>query len=496
MKRNQFIFIMTDTQRKDMINAFNDKFEMHTPNLDRLVKEGVSFDHAYTAQPVCGPARSTIFTGTYPHTNGMIGNSMNLGQGVKTIGERLSEANIHCGYIGKWHLDGGDYFGDGICPKGWDENYWFDMRNYLMEMSDAERLRSRKFESCFDENGVDESFTYAHKCTNKAIEFINKHKNEDFLLVLSYDEPHDPSLAPKKFFEPFKNKNVFKKENGNADINSLPRHIRLWAENTKEVFEDSKGFGLAGCNSFVDYEIGRVLEVINSDLWDPTIMYTSDHGASMGSHKIEGKGAAMYEEITNIPLIINSPHCRNSCTRRDIVSHIDITPTILEFFNIKKPEALYGESIFSKGTLRQEDKVNKAFIEFNRYEVDHDGFGGYQPVRCIVKDQFKLIISMHSDDELYNLTSDPEEMNNLINSNEYMEIRNKFHKELMEWMDETRDPYRGYCWEERPWQKNFKGSWNNHGMTRQKKTEPNEVKQLDYDTGLEISGFSRLKKSY
>lgn len=488
---------MTDTQRLDMINAFNERCQMHTPNLDRLVAQGVSFERAYTTQPVCGPARSAIFTGTYPHTNGMIANSMELGEYVKTLGQRLSAAGLHCGYIGKWHLDGGDYFGNGICPDGWDENYWYDMRNYLMEMSEQDRARSRNFQSCFDEQGVDETFTYAHKCSQKAMEFIRAHKDEDFLLVVSYDEPHGPFLAPKQYFEPFEGKRVFEKENMYIDTNILPRHIQLWAENGRKVFANEDGLGLAGCNSFVDYEIGRVLDTIENHLSEPTIMYTSDHGDSMGSHGIYGKGAAMYDEITNIPLILMNPTWeeKNIC-RQEAVSHIDIVPTILDYFDVKKPGALFGQSLLSKERTVGNVK-DQAFIEFNRYEVDHDGFGGYQPVRCIVKGGYKLVINLMSDDELYSLSEDPQEMENLIHSDRIQEIRDQLHDALLDWMDETRDPFRGYYWENRPWRENAPNpNWENHYMTRQRMTEPNEVKQLDYDTGLEIKEFNRKKKIY
>ena len=114
------VFIMTDTQRNDMVGCSGNK-DMKTPHLDQLASEGIRFDRAYTTQPVCGPARSAIFTGTYPHSNGVVGNSMPLGANVKTIRQRLSDNGNHTAYIGKWHLDGGDYFGLGRCPDGWDK---------------------------------------------------------------------------------------------------------------------------------------------------------------------------------------------------------------------------------------------------------------------------------------------------------------------------------------------------------------------------------------
>ena len=139
--RKQLIFLMTDTTRKDMVGCYGNP-KMKTPNLDRLAEEGIRYENAYTCQPVCGPARSAIFTGTFPHTNGMVTNSIAMGDNVKTVGQRLSDNGIACGYIGKWHLDGSDYFGNGRCPDGWDSDYWYDMKTYLNELSDEDKVKS------------------------------------------------------------------------------------------------------------------------------------------------------------------------------------------------------------------------------------------------------------------------------------------------------------------------------------------------------------------
>ncbi len=130
----QLVLIVTDTQRTDMLGCYGHA-DMHTPCLDRLAAEGMRFTSAYTCQPVCGPARAAIFTGVYPHSNGSWANSMALEANGKTIGQRLSDRDIHTAYIGKYHLDGGDYFGMGRCPDGWDPAYWYDMRCYLEELS-------------------------------------------------------------------------------------------------------------------------------------------------------------------------------------------------------------------------------------------------------------------------------------------------------------------------------------------------------------------------
>ena len=193
--RKQVIFLMTDTTRKDMVGCYGYP-KMKTPNLDRLAEEGIRYENAYTCQPVCGPARSAIFTGTFPHTNGMVTNSIALGDNVKTIGQRLYDHGIQCGYIGKWHLDGSDYFGNGRCPEGWDPEYWYDMKTYLNELTDEEKVKSRNPKECYKDD-FSEEFTYAHRCSNRAIKYLEKHQNNDFFLSVSYDEPHGPSLCPK-----------------------------------------------------------------------------------------------------------------------------------------------------------------------------------------------------------------------------------------------------------------------------------------------------------
>lgn len=490
---NQVILIMTDTQRTDMLSCYNKDLDMNTPFLDSIAEDGIRFNKAYTTQPVCGPARSALFTGTYPHTNGSLGNSMALSQNTKTIGQRLTKAGIKTGYVGKWHLDGGDYFGDGLCPDGWDPNYWFDMRNYLDLMSDDERFRSRQASQIFTKE-VAPSFTYAHQCSDRAIQFIEEHKDEDYFLVVSYDEPHDPYLAPSKYFEMFKNRNHISYGNVNEDLSNHPEHIQLWAESCGDI--DLAATLLMGCNAYVDKEIGRVVEAINKDADDACVIYTSDHGAGLGSHGLFDKGPAFYDEIANIPFLIRwKDKIDVNQTSNNPISHVDVVPTILDMFNQEQPMSLEGKSILPE-LLGECDQTNdQVFMEFTRYEVDHDGFGGFQPMRGVTDGRFKLTVSLLSSDELYDLDNDKGEMVNLIDNPEYQEIRDHLHDAILKFMNETRDPFRGYYWERRPWRTDAStATWDYTKMTRQKYTENDEVGQLDYATGLPITEFIRVKR--
>ena len=144
MPRQSVLFLI-DTQGTFTVGCYAGNPALGTPNIDRLASEGMRFDRAYTCAPVCGPARSAIFTGLYPHTNGVLGNDMAPHADLPTLGQRLQDAGYKTGYIGKWHLDGSDYFGDGRCPPGWDPEYWFDGRNYLESLPDEQaQLLSRE----------------------------------------------------------------------------------------------------------------------------------------------------------------------------------------------------------------------------------------------------------------------------------------------------------------------------------------------------------------
>ncbi len=493
--KKQVVFIMVDTQSADMLGCYGNE-HLKTPNLDNLASEGVVYDKAYTCQPVCGPARSAIFTGLYPHSNGAWTNSVALSDNVKTIGQRLRDNGFKTAYVGKWHLDGGDYFGTGKCPDGWDERYWYDMKRYLDELTPEERVKSRR-SSLMKTEGVSEEFTYGHRCSNRAISYIENNKDDDFLLVLSYDEPHGPYLCPQPYASMYDDYVEEKRANVFDTLESKPIHQQVWAGARRFMDRnavDSTDRLLYSCNSFVDYEIGRVTEKIKELIPDALIIYTSDHGDMRNSHCLASKGPAPYDEITRIPFIVSGKNVRKNCRYSYPISHIDIVPTIMEYMGLEKPQWSEGNSILKTFT-QPEEKVNDAiFIEFGRYEIDHDGFGGFQPMRCVFDGRYKLCVNLLSTDELYDLQEDPYENQNLIECEKLSEIRNALHDRLLEWMNQTRDPFRGYYWRQRPWRNDdFKPTWKYTGYTRQRENEEYEPRQLDYDTGIEMEEATRIK---
>ena len=346
--RKQIVLLMTDATRQDMVGCYGNP-DMHTPNLDSLAAEGIRCQNAYTCQPVCGPARSALFTGTYPHSNGSFSNCIPLGANVKTIGQRLSDNGIRTAYIGKWHLDGGDYFGMGICPEGWDPEYWYDMRCYLEELTEEERLASRH--NATNEKGISAEFTFGHRCADRALDFLQKHGEEDFFLTVSLDEPHDPHLCPEPYASMFADYEFPKSPNVWDTLEGKPLFQKYWAGASRYADRDAlklKAPGYLGCNSFADAELGRVLDGIKACTPDALVIYTSDHGDALASHCLYAKGPVMYNEIARIPLLIAGPGVPKGVVDRNPVSHINIPAMILEYMGIPVPKCFEGKSLLQE----------------------------------------------------------------------------------------------------------------------------------------------------
>lgn len=493
-KKRQAVIIMTDTTRWDMLNCYRDT-GLKTPYLDKMASEGIRFQKAYTCQPVCGPARSAIFTGTFPHTNGSVANSVPLWESMKTVGQRLSDKGIHTAYMGKWHLDGHDYFGNGECPDGWDENYWYDMKCYLDELSDEDKLRSRDPKLC--DEGIEESFTYGHRCSERAIDFLSKYNDEDFLLCVSYDEPHHPFLCPEPYASMYKDY-VFPNDPSVMDaLEGKPDYQKAWSsgayKNDRSKIQIRSPYFFA-CQSYVDYEIGRVLEAIEKYTEDPLIIFTSDHGDALQSHSIYGKGPVFYDSVARIPFLVKGGGAGKGVVYEEPVSHLDITPTVMDYLGAKVPEFLEGKSLMP-AILDPSQKVNDVvFTEFTRFEVDHDGFGGLEMMRCATDGRYKLSIHLMDMDELYDTKEDPYELKNLINDESYDEIKLRLHDDILEMMNRTRDPFRGWHWENRPWRKEVsRRTWEYTGYTRQREDLDYIEKQRVYETGLVYEQRERIK---
>ena len=456
--RPDIVLICSDSQGANLLGCYG-RPDAGTLQLDRLAASSVSFEHAYPACPLCTPARGSIMTGVYPSRHGAWANSMALSTSMATMGQRFRDAGYHTALIGKWHLDGHDYFGTGEAADGWDPDYWYDCLNYLHTLRDDQLDAVRGIDpEAWRRAGIGREQTWAGGITDRAIDFLRRPRDRPRLLVLTYDEPHHPFVCPPKYVERFAGTRLPIGPAFHDDLADKPRLQRALAERqagaharkTTPEGDFVESLYLA-CNAFVDDEVGEVLRAVDDRLDDPLVIFTSDHGDAMGAHRIHTKGPFMYEPATRVPLTIRAPGDVGEAGRRSRtpVTHVDLLPTMLDYAGLDVPPALDGRSLRPELEGR-DDPDRAAIMEFNRFAIHQDP-GGLFPIRCIRKNNLKLAVNLFDRDELYDLDADPDELHNRIDDPAYAARRDAMFDELMAFMDERCDPFRGPVWHERPW---------------------------------------------
>ena len=500
MMMQNLIYVFADQWRAHAIGAALED-RVCTPHMDAFAAESLSFTNALSTYPLCSPHRASMLTGKYPYSCGVWTNcKIGLSETVmlkpqeQTIGDVLKKEGWQTAYIGKWHLDGHDYFGTGECPPEWDADYWFDGANYLAELTEEEiGLWRNGLNSVEDllQHGIDETFTWAHRISNRAVDFLRQpaRADEPFLMVVSYDEPHHPFTCPVEYLRKYQDFYYDLGPKAHDSLADKPEHHRLWSQAMPSpVGEDGRYHHplYFACNDFVDDQIGRVINALTPQQRDNTwVIYTSDHGEMMGAHRLISKGAAMYDDITRIPLIMRPP--QGVPMQIDApVSHIDLLPTMMALAGIPKPDILPGDNILNADTSRG------VMVEFNRYEIEHDSFGGFIPVRCWVTDEYKLVLNLFTSDELYDRKNDPDELYNLINRPDFADVRCQMHDALLNYMDKIRDPFRTYQWSLRPWRPDALPRWM--GAFRPRPQDGYSPVVRDYDTGLPTRGVKVEEK--
>ena len=191
-----FVFIFTDTQCKSMVGAYGQPV-FDTPNLDRLAGEGIRFERAYTACPVCTPARGAIFTGQHPQVNGAWANDLTPHRHTPMMGEIFRYFGYRAGYTGKWHLDGSGYDGTGVPDGGFEQDWWYDRANLLADLP-PEIRSAYSMKTSADELrriGFGAEHVYGRRVVDRAVDFLQRVGDDPFTLVVSLDEPHDPWIV-------------------------------------------------------------------------------------------------------------------------------------------------------------------------------------------------------------------------------------------------------------------------------------------------------------
>ena len=471
------LFIFTDQQRFDTMACYGNHW-IQTPNLNALADESYVFENAYVTQPICTPARSSIMTGLYPHSNGCIELNVPLKPQTPTIAEMVTD-DYRCAYYGKWHL------GDEIIPQHGFEDWvsiedyyrrYYSRPEYLSRFSTYHHFlvdngftpdRERQGELVFDRitsARLPEEFVKASFTGREAARFIRENRNRPFVLYVGIFEPHNPYLGPLDNLYPPDDLPVgptFRRKPAQG-ASLLHRMLADHYMDGGEMYGADLSTE-AGCRqiraqymgnvTLVDRAVGEILQALaDCGLTDNTIVvFTSEHGDMMGDHGLFEK-SVMYEEAARVPLLMRVPWLgREQRLVKGSISQIDLVPTLLDLLDEPIPEPLEGKS--RAGVLRGVETLaeNDVFIEWSGADarpirlfangVPAEEWHRVQgPWRTIVSaERWKLNLSPRDRCELYDLNSDPYEQQNLFDHPQQKKRIQDLTERICQWQEETTD---------------------------------------------------------
>ncbi len=420
------IFILTDQQRCDTCGCYGQDLNI-TPNLDRLANEGIRFEYAFTNQPVCGPARSILQTGKYPTETGCYRNGIGLPISSQNIANYFSNNSYEVAYIGKWHLASTlgrsqdfklkimNYRTKPIPPelRGGYKDYWL--------ASDALEHTSHAYHGhLFDGKGVKREFNgYRVDClTDFVLEYLESRKKQDPLfLFISYLEPHHQNdhnaiEGPIGSREKFKN---FK----------IPGDLQNTKGDWDEFFPD-----YLGCCHSIDMNLGRIIDKLKKlNLYeDSMIIFTSDHGCHFRTRNWEYKRSC-HEAAIRIPLVIKGAGFNGGRVINELVSLIDLPPTLLKAAGIEIPKFIKGNIIQKLLDNNNNNKKNwpqEVFIQISESQVGRAIRTKKWKYSVIAPKIDGILYSkseLYEEEFLYDLENDLYEKHNLVGDPVFEDIR-------------------------------------------------------------------------
>lgn len=450
-EKPNIIYILADDLGYGDLECYGQE-KIKTPNIDRLAKEGMLFTQHYAGSTVCAPSRSSLLTGQHTGHTFIRGNKEVKPEGqyplsgeTLTIAEVLKKAGYSTGAFGKWGLGMVGTKGDPN-SQGFDKFFGYNCQRYAHRYYPA-YLWDNNVKVYLEGNNWEKKVTYAPDVIHEeAKKFLMANKDKPFFLYLPYTIPHAELVAPedsflmmyKGMFEetPFGTKNP-PTPNGGNDYGDEDFDIRGYArqKTPRAVF--------AAMVSRLDHQVGEIMDIVDkSGLNEKTIIiFTSDNGPHMeggadpdffNSNGIfKGYKRDLYEGGIRVPMILKwTGKVKAGSTTDHISAFWDILPTFSELSGQKVPDNIDGIS-FLPVILGKEGQKEHDYLYWEFHEL-----GGRQVVR---KGDWKLVrynvqVAEEFTTELYNLSDDPSEENNLA------EVYTDKVEELLSIMKEARVP--------------------------------------------------------
>ncbi len=462
--RPNIVFIITDHQAyygHDRAGEYDYKWQ----NFERFAGEGIRFERAYSVCPLCSPARSSMMTGLYPSSHGIImntevplfDNQADLDTGQLLYSHYLSQAGYRNGYVGKWHCGRQrlpiDYGIEGWSLPDYGKIYMSDAyRAYAAERGFGDARATIEYNLNYPEwqgreivlhdpspwkfmngSGIlagppeahEEQFV-AHLACEKLREFAAA--DQPFSLVVSLWGPHQPYYPSADYADLVDPSDIPEYPSFRDDLSGSPLRHQFHKEishRSSQAWSDWSTWQeiLARCYAQghqTDAAIGNVLDTLDElSLAENTIViWLADHGDAVASHGgLWDKSSTFIEEVARVPMAIRWPAGIEPGQRTDqLVSNMDATATMLDAAGIDAPDTMHSRSLLPLcGTADDADWSDELICE-------HVGHGHLFPQRMILHDRYKYVFSLHDMNELYDLQEDPFELNNLVHDRQYADI--------------------------------------------------------------------------
>ena len=308
-----------------------------TPNIDRLAARGTLFGTCVAASPLCTPARSAWYTGLPPNRNGAVCNETAPSRAVPMLGELLAEAGYAAHHLGKWHLDAGGYGGGGRGDGGFADNTWYDLSRFYDEVG---RDGANRFGGWL--RGLeDERFCFAHRVVDRAIDLLRtRHPDAPLFLAVELDEPHGPYICPPAFQGRFDQDRLPRPASFPAcpaDKPRLQRDYAAWLAAARAAPDEYPAYyhKYYDCNSYADWEIGRLLDAVDRYCPEALLIYTADHGDHLGAFGLCAKGPTMYDHTVAVPLVVAGAGLPAGNRLECLTSSLDVWATVVEAAGVR-----------------------------------------------------------------------------------------------------------------------------------------------------------------
>ena len=410
--------------------------DVKSPNIDRLAKMGVRFEHAYCQFPLCSPSRVSLMTGRRPDTTKIFDLKTDFRKqtlpDVVTLPQMFMNAGYYSARVGKIYHYGnpGDIGTSGLDdPKSWQHVVNPAGRDHTVLETDVinytpnRRGLGAAMAFLADAMGTDEQHTDG-KVATEGIKLIDEHKDKPFFLAIGFYKPHTPYIAPKKYFDLYPMDGIKLPEVAKDFRTTVPRPSLLSTQPwpymgvTPDQARECKQAYYAAI-SFVDAQIGRVLDAIDrNSLWDNTIVvFWSDHGYHLGEHGLWMK-QSLFEESCRVPLVIIAPGMKGNgktCERR--VEFVDLYPTLADLAGLTPPPGYQGTSL-------------KPLLEDPTAASDRPAYtqvwrgGNRFPGHSVRTERWRYTEWENGKrgNQLYDHTADPHELKNLAGDPKYADV--------------------------------------------------------------------------